>query len=88
MTNLPRAGREYFHWTFNGLPDDHGPVEAFISGQWRPLTMDGAGGRILLAGPDADSAGAVVVSANQQVQLRVTDTPEVIIRDGGSIRLE
>ncbi|MFF2054100.1 hypothetical protein ACFVU2_21015 [Leifsonia sp. NPDC058194] len=87
MTYLPRDGREYFHWTFTGLPDDHGAVEAFIDGQWRALTMDGAVGRLLVAGPDADSTGAVVVTADTDVKVRVTDSPEIVVRGGGWIRI-
>lgn len=87
MTNLPRAGKEFFSWTFTGLPDGT-TAEVNIGGDWHALTMVGQVGKILLAGPDAaDASGAVVVAADQQVQVRVTDTPEVIIRGGGRIAL-
>lgn len=87
MTNLPRNGVEYFSWALTGLPDDHGPVEVNIDGAWHALTVAGSIGKLLLAGPDADPTGAVVVPTDQQVQVRVTDTPEVIIRGGGRIHL-
>ena len=87
MTYLPRDGKEYFHWTFTGLPDDHGAVEVSIGGVWKPLTMVGQVGSLLLAGPNADPAGAVVVTADTLVEVRVTDTPETIIRGGGWIKL-
>ena len=87
MTNLPRGGREYFRWEFTGLPTDHGTVEALIGGSWHPLTMDGSTGGLLLAGPDADPSGAVVVTDDVRVQIRVTDNPEIIVRSGGRITL-
>ena len=87
MTYLTRDGREYFHWTFTGLPDDHGAVEVQIGGQWCALTMDGSVGRLLVAGPDADPTGAIVVSTDTDVKVRVTDSPEVVVRGGGWIRL-
>jgi len=88
MTNLPRTGREYFHWTFSGLPDDHGAVEVLISGSWRALEMTGQTGKLLLAGPDVtDPQDAVVVATDQAVSVRVTDSPEIVVRGGGWIRL-
>jgi hypothetical protein len=86
MTYLPRNGREYFHWTFTGLPDG-AVVEASIGGQWHPLTVNGATGQLLLAGPDADPSGAVPVLVDEYVVMRVTDNPEIVIRDGGWINL-
>lgn len=86
MTDLPRAGREYFHWTFTGLPGG-AVVEASIGGSWHPLTIDGTSGRILLAGPDADATDAVQVLVDEFVTMRVTDNPEIVIRDGGWITL-
>ena len=86
MTYLPRDGREYFHWTFTGLPEG-AVVEAQIGGEWRTLTMDGQSGHLLLAGPDADPAGAVQVFVDEVVMMRVTDNPEIIVRSGGTIQL-
>lgn len=87
MTYLPREGREYFSWAFTGLPDDAGLCEVKIGDAWHPLEMTGSVGRILLAGPDADAAGAIQVLADQTVEVRVTDSPEVVIRGGGTIRI-
>lgn len=86
MTYLPRTGREYFHWTFTGLPTG-AQVEASIDGVWHPLEMDGSDGRLLLAGPDAEQGDAVKVPTNQVIPLRVTDNPEIIVRSGGSVTL-
>lgn len=86
MTYLPRDGREYFHWTFTGLPD--GAVgEVFLNGAWRSLEMDGNKGSILLAGPDANPFGAIVLTDDVAVQVRVSDGLEDIVRGGGWIRL-
>lgn len=86
MTYLPRNGREYFHWTFIGLPTG-AIVEASIGGAWHALTLDGNAGRLLLAGPDADATGAVQVLVDEFVVMRVTDSPEIVVRDGGWINL-
>lgn len=87
MTNLPRDGREYFTWTFTGLPEDHGAVEVNIGGEWHALDIVGQNGRLLLAGPDAESGDAVVITKDAYVEVRVTDNPEIVVRGGGWIRL-
>lgn len=88
MANLPKAGVEYFTWKFSGLPDG-AEVEVQIGSDWYPLTVDGQEGKILLAGPDApETEDAVTVSeSDKEVTLRVTDSPEVIIRNRGEIIL-
>lgn len=87
MTNLPRNGREYFTWTFTGLPDDHGPVEVNIGDEWHALDVDGQTGKLLVYGPDAEAGDGVVVTKNTYVQVRFTDNPEIVLRGGGWIRL-
>lgn len=86
MTYLPRGGREFFHWTFTGLPDG-AVVEVSIGGQWHQLEMDGSEGRLLLAGPDADLGDAVRVLADEALVMRVTDSPEIVVRSGGSVQI-
>ena len=86
MTYLPRDGREFFHWSFTGLPSG-ATVEVRIGGQWYPLEMDGGEGRLLLAGPDADLGDGVRVVADEALVMRVTDSPEIVVRSGGSVQI-
>ncbi|UAJ78296.1 hypothetical protein IT072_02290 [Leifsonia sp. ZF2019] len=84
---LDRGGREFIKWTFTGLPGDHGAVEVKLGDEWHALDVTGNVGSILLAGPDADPTGAVVVTTDTDVKVRVTDSPEIVVRGGGWIRL-
>jgi hypothetical protein len=44
---------------------------------WTPTAYSSGTATLLLAGPDADSTGALVVSSNADLWIRVTDAPEV-----------
>lgn len=44
---------------------------------WTPVTYAAGVATVLLAGPDADSSGALVVPASADLWMRVTDAPEV-----------
>lgn len=44
---------------------------------WTAATSAGGKWRVLLAGPDAGSSGALVVSGAADLWVRVTDAPEV-----------
>jgi len=92
MADLPRAGREFFHWPISGLPADAGALELFIAGGWHPVTIatDQASFSLLLQGPLAptDEPTAVVVPIDQSdMRVRLTDSPEIVIRTAGYIRL-
>lgn len=89
---LSRFSREFARWDFTGVPDGAANPEVFLEGEWHAMEwVDGTGGersaRILVAGPDADPGTAVVLSARRHItRVRLTDNPEVIVREGeGSI---
>ena len=93
MADLPRAGREYFTWpiTSGPLPDGV-ELELFIAGGWHvaATASDRATVSLLLQGPMAptDVPSAIVVPTDQdQITGRVVDSPEIIIRTAGYIRL-
>jgi len=44
---------------------------------WFPATYSAGSFTVLLAGPDADSAGALVVPASADIWMRITNLPEV-----------
>lgn len=83
---LPVDGREYAHFTFDGLPDDVTPA-AEIEGTWHDLTLIGDVWSLLVYGPDAPAGDGVEVTADTSVRVRVTDNPEIIIRGAGRINL-
>ena len=88
---LPRNGREYAKWDVEGVPVG-GTLEARFNGagSWHTLELvDGTTHRLLVAGPDADPGTAVVLSADRNdVEIRLTDFPEIVVRNGGDIRLD
>jgi hypothetical protein len=89
--DLTRITRKYAHIDLtvtlaNGTPAAVTGVDvAFLDPQakptgateWTPAEPAGDGYRVLLAGPDADPAGAVVITDAVALWARVTDTPEV-----------
>jgi len=93
MADLPRAGREYFHWPMtSGVLPDEVELELFIAGGWHQTTIsdDRTTATLLLQGPFAptDDPSAVIVTVDQdRIQGRVVDNPEILIRDAGYIRL-
>lgn len=86
---LARDSVEFAHWTITGLPDTATPTpDVWLAGDWRRAEWVEATGpertaRVLVAGPDATPpAGAVVLPVGRTVpRVRLTDTPEAIVRD-------
>ena len=56
------------------LPPRTSPTAATT---WATATFDGTTATVLLAGPDADPSGAVVVPGDRDLWIRVADSPEV-----------
>ena len=87
---LRPGGVEYVHWTATGLPVDPpiGSIEASIDGgtTWHAATLDGTTVSLLVASPTAvgpDSSAVVATLGGREMLVRLTDTPEVVIRSGG-----
>lgn len=88
--NLPPAGREYATWTVTASEVGVDLEVTFDAGvTWAALeAVDATTFRCLVAGPDAtdNPVGTVILTAGRHfAQLRAVDSPEVIIRDGGTI---
>jgi len=86
---LPRAGCEYAHMTFTGLPDGVTVQFSVDDGiTWHATDGDGQERRILLRGPEyAGDSGSVEVTESCVALVKVTDTPEVVIRETPRIQL-
>lgn len=88
---LDRRGQEYAHFPVTGAPANAAALEvSFDSGAtWQVTTWntDKTVASILVAGPSLTApAGVVLPLGRTQPLLRLTDTPEVVIRTtGGSI---
>ena len=89
---IPRSGREFANWTVIGAP----PAAVFEaklaypdgteSGWLAVETVNQSLIRLLVAGPDATVGAANPLPAGStSVLLRLTDTPEIIVRNGGDI---
>lgn len=95
LLTLRPTGVEYVHWTVTGLPDPPAvAVDASIDGgtSWHEAIVNGTDVSLLVAGPTAvtPDPAAVVVTAgtgSRELLLRVTDTPEVIIRAAGYLTI-
>lgn len=88
--NLTHGGVEYIHWTATGLPDSPpaDAVQASIDGGTTWHTAGVAAGvlSLLVAHPDAvtpDPTAVVAAVGTREMLVRLTDTPEVVIRSGG-----
>ena len=82
---LTRASREWYALEIATTPAVTSWDASFDGGTtWLASTTVGADGyfRWLVAGPDADPTGAVVLAAGRTMPLlRATENPEVIIRN-------
>lgn len=86
-----RQSREYVFWPITGQPEGAEFEVTFDDGAtWLPMETVEGGARTLLAGPDVDQGGAeaVLPLGRTMVELRLTDTPEVVVRGGGVIDVE
>lgn len=92
--DLDRTAREYVTWPLTGLPEDYtSGFEVSIDNRatWHPVDVINGAARALLAGPDATSnpPAAIVFPAagTYRPALRLVDTPETILRPGGTINV-
>ena len=88
---LPRAGREYAHFTFSGLVDGVTVAASFDGGTtWVDLAgSTGQTRQALLRGPDyvGDMTASTLVPKSTPVKCRIVASPETIIRDQGVVIL-
>lgn len=91
MAELRRTGREFFHWAISNAPVDATDWEASIAGTWHDMTRDGDVISIQIEGPDVApddrDPTAVILPASERIEIRLKDTPEIVIRDPGWVSL-
>ncbi len=87
-----KAGQEYVYWDATGLPDDPpaGSLEASIDGgtTWTACTISGTTLSLLVAHPsftDPDESAVIATAGAVTMQVRLTDSPEQIVRDAGRL---
>lgn len=88
--DLQRNSQEYAHITFSAQPTNGDVVEASVNLiDWYPVTIGGDGvGLVLLRGPAAIATeGVLVTNDREELWIRITSTPEVIVRSAGWIVL-
>lgn len=81
---------EYVHWQATGLPADPpvGSVQISIDDAvtWHTATVTASVVSLLVSHPDtvgADSSAVAALDGSHEMLVRLTDTPEVVIRSGG-----
>lgn len=88
---LHPGGIEYVKWTATGLPASPavGSVEVSLDGgtTWHTATVTDGVIRLLVAHPSVTEPGtaAVAVAGVKDMHVRLTDSPEVVIRDAGRL---
>ena len=87
---IDRRGQEYATFAVTGAPSGAATLEvSFDGGPWSPMVWaaDKTSASVLVSGPDVPTPAGVVLRAGRNVPVvRLTDTPEVVIRStGGSI---
>ena len=88
---LPRAGREYAHWTITTTDTLTAfQVQLVPGGTWLNATYTGGVVTLLVYGPDyvlpGDGLGNLVAVSCQPL-VRCTDTSELVVRQGSWITL-
>jgi hypothetical protein len=88
---MDAAGREYLKWVLSGAPAGAVLEVSFDDGvTWYPTTRTADTVSVLVAGPaaEANPAGTVVLAVGvHTAMVRLADTPEVVIRDGGRVHI-
>lgn len=88
--DLQRNSQEYAHITFSAPPASEDLVEASVDLlTWSPVTigLDGVG-LVLLRGPASTATDGVLVGNDrEELWIRITSTPEIIVRSAGWIVL-
>ncbi len=91
MARMNAAGREYLSWILSGAPTGAALEVTFDDGvTWHPTTRTADTVSVLVAGPTATTnpAGTVVLPVGTHTAMvRLADTPEVVIRDGGRVHV-
>ena len=88
---LHPGGIEYIKWTATGLPAEPpvGSVEVSLDGgtTWHTATVTDGVIQLLVAHPSVAEPGtaAVATPGARDMHVRLTDTPEVVIRDAGRL---
>ena len=88
---LDAAGIEYAHWPVTSDVTLNNPPQARVAGVLHPTEWAAAATgntrvcRLLVQGPTATGGGVVLAAGRNALALVITDTPEVVIRDAGSI---
>lgn len=93
---LKRNGREYYHLQIDTDPAITGGWEMSIDGgsTWISGEAVDGGARWLLRGPTFVQGGNIPAAASTPIttsvrpQIRAIDTPEVVVRDAPTIRLD
>lgn len=83
-----RADQELISWTITGVPSDATIDISFDGNPPVPGTWDGSTLSVLIAGPDVSGpSGTLLVLGAHKVQAIITDTPELLTRDLGTIEI-
>lgn len=87
--DLQRNSQEIAHITFSVPVGVGTTIEASIDlHTWTPVTTDTNGlGLVLLRGPDSGETEGLLVPGRCELWIRITDSPEVIVRSAGWIVL-
>lgn len=88
---LHPGGIEYIKWAATGLPAEPpvGSVEVSLDGgaAWHTATVIDGVVQLLVAHPSVTDPGtaAVAIEGVTEMRVRLTDSPEVVIRDAGRL---
>lgn len=85
---LPRDGLEYANIEFSEIPYG-ATVEASIDREtWTPVDVLNNTAKYLLRGPDNPSTAGTLVTHNPTyVWIRLSDTPEQVVRNAGTVSI-
>lgn len=87
--DLQKNSLEYAHLVFSiGLPVGAITEASFDLKNWVTVTFDPDGtGKVLLRGPDYSGSTGLLVQKSGQLWIRVTASPEIIVRSAGLVQL-
>lgn len=86
---LKKLAREFYNLSIATVPAVSGWEASFDGGAtWKPGEVVGGKVRWLVAGADADPGTATVLTTSVKPLLRVTDNPEIIVRDAPTIYIQ
>ena len=86
--DLQNNSQEYAYIDFSVAPAEGATVDASVDlVNWTTVTFQNDEGLVLLTGPNCSASEGILVQNSGPLWIRVTNSPEIVIRSAGNVNL-